>query len=90
MVEKQISKRDGQALRRRRGQGMTEYVIIVALVAIGAIGVITLFGDNIRQVFSASADALAGSTNVTNQGTTTPGNLRRKNLSNFGQNNSAP
>jgi pilus assembly protein Flp/PilA len=45
---------------KRRGQGMTEYVIVVALIAIAAIGVITLFGDNIRKLFGMSADALAG------------------------------
>ena len=35
-------------LRGRKGQGMTEYIIIVALIAIAAIGVVSLFGDNIR------------------------------------------
>jgi Flp pilus assembly pilin Flp len=39
---------------------MTEYIIIVALIAIAAIGVVSLFGDNIRALFATSADALAG------------------------------
>jgi pilus assembly protein Flp/PilA len=47
-------------LRGRRGQGMTEYIIIVALIAIAAIGVVSLFGDNIRALFGTSANALAG------------------------------
>jgi pilus assembly protein Flp/PilA len=47
-------------MRSRRGQGMTEYIIIVALVAVAAIGVIAVFGDNIRALFGASTDALAG------------------------------
>ncbi len=47
-------------LRGRKGQGMTEYIIIVALIAIAAIGVVGLFGDNIRALFSTSANALAG------------------------------
>jgi len=46
--------------RRQRGQGMTEYIIIVALVAIGAIAVVTVFGDNIRALFGTSANALTG------------------------------
>ena len=46
--------------RRQRGQGMTEYIIIVALIAIGAIAVVTLFGNNIRALFGTSANALAG------------------------------
>jgi Flp pilus assembly pilin Flp len=50
-------------LRRRRGQrgqGMTEYIIIVALIAIGAIFVVTVFGNNIRALFGSSANALVG------------------------------
>ena len=46
------------------GQGMTEYIIIVALIAIAAIGVVTIFGDNIRDIFAGATDALAGQTDV--------------------------
>ena len=58
------------AIRRQRrdsGQGMTEYIIIVALIAIAAIGIVTVFGQNIRSIFAASTQALTGSTAVTNQ-----------------------
>lgn len=48
------------AIQDESGQGMTEYIIIVALIAIAAIGVVGLFGDNIRALFGASADALQG------------------------------
>ena len=52
--------------RRNRGQGMTEYIIIVALIAIAAIAVVTLFGDNIRRLFATSTSgALAGNDAVT-------------------------
>jgi len=71
---------------RSRGQGMTEYIIITALVAIAAIGIISVFGDNIRKLFGASASALAGETNVTNTGEKRP-NQEKKGLSNFGHNN---
>ena len=43
--------------RNQRGQGMTEYIIIVALIAVAAIAVIVLFGDNIRRQFAKSANA---------------------------------
>ena len=33
----------------QRGQGMTEYLIVVALIAVAAIGTYTLFGQTIRQ-----------------------------------------
>ncbi len=45
--------------RDESGQGMTEYIIIVALIAISAIGVVSVFGDNIRKIFGASVNALA-------------------------------
>ena len=77
-----------KSLRRARGQGMTEYIIIVALIAIAAIGVITLFGDNIRRLFGASAQALAGQTNLANPGDSGDHNeLRQKTMQNAFQNN---
>ena len=42
------------------GQGMTEYIIIVALIAIAAIGIYTLFGDVIRDQMGAMTQELAG------------------------------
>ncbi len=45
---------------RRSGQGMTEYIIIVALVAIASIAVVTIFGDQIRELFSSSTKNLQG------------------------------
>jgi len=41
-------------------QGMTEYIIIVALIAIAAIAVVTLFGDKIRELFKGSTEKLSG------------------------------
>ncbi|MCD6500051.1 MAG: hypothetical protein J7M25_17300 [Deltaproteobacteria bacterium] len=52
---------------KRKGQGMTEYIIIVALIAIAAIAIITLFGNNIRALFGAASDATTGKTDVTPQ-----------------------
>ena len=72
----------------RRGQGMTEYIIIVALIAIAAIGVVSLFGDNIRALFATSANALAGNeeakakTNETKKKT-----YQHRNMKNFAETN---
>ncbi len=78
-----------KTLAKKRGQGMTEYIIIVALIAIAAIGVITLFGDNIKALFGMSADALAGQTSVPSRTTKSkPAQLEKKTLSTFGNNNS--
>ena len=48
--------------KKPRGQGMTEYIIIVALIAIAAVGVVTIFGNNIKALFTASTEILAGAT----------------------------
>jgi Flp pilus assembly pilin Flp len=42
------------------GQGMTEYIIIVALVAIAAIGAYTFFGDAVKQTLGVVAEELTG------------------------------
>ena len=47
-------------LVRQSGQGMTEYIIIVALVAVAAIGVYQYFGQVMRSQTAAVAKELAG------------------------------
>lgn len=43
--------------KKQLGQGMTEYIIIVALIAVSAIGVYSFFGQTIRnQVAGLSAE----------------------------------
>ena len=81
--------RKQQLKKMNRGQGMTEYIIIVALIAIAAIGVITLFGDNIKALFGMSADALAGQQNVESRTKTSKrGAMEHKTMSTFGKENS--
>jgi pilus assembly protein Flp/PilA len=46
--------------RKQRGQGMTEYIIIVALIAIAAIGVFTFFGGTVRAQAAGMAQELSG------------------------------
>ena len=41
---------------------MTEYIIIVAVIAIGSIAVYSYFGDTLRNQTAAAATALAGET----------------------------
>ena len=48
-----------EALRgREAGASMTEYIIIVALVAIFLIGAVGLFGDKVKGLFSTSTGKL--------------------------------
>jgi Flp pilus assembly pilin Flp len=75
---------------RERGQGMTEYIIIVALIAVAAIGVYTAFGDIVRGQTSAAASSLAGAeaggarnTVTSAQADSNAEGMRRKTLSDF-------
>lgn len=45
---------------RQAGQGMTEYIIIVALIAIAAIAAFTYFGGDVRAQVGGMANELAG------------------------------
>ncbi len=46
--------------RKQRGQGMTEYIIIVALIAVAAIGTYSMFGQTIRNQVAGLADEVSG------------------------------
>jgi len=57
--------RKGESVVRKKhnaqsGQGMTEYIIVVALVAVAAIAVYQLFGQVVRSQTAAMAKELAG------------------------------
>lgn len=75
--------------RRIAGQGMTEYIIIVALVAVAAIGVYTAFGDVVRGQASVAAVALSGGDNPTGRAVVTAGRAsanvetRRRDMDDF-------
>jgi type IV pilus assembly protein PilA len=46
--------------RKESGQGMTEYIIIVALIAVAAIAVTQLFGTTVRTQMGAIASEVGG------------------------------
>ncbi len=71
----------------RRGQSLTEVAIVLALIAIAAIGVITAYGDEVRKLFGDSAGSVAGETDLERSGY--PGNYSEKhNMKNFAKQNS--
>ena len=45
----------GRVLRREEGQGLTEYALILALIAIAAL---KLLGDKVTSVLSSAASSL--------------------------------
>lgn len=53
---------------KQLGQGMTEYIIIVALIAIAAIAAYGFFGDTLRGQVGGMAQELAGQDGTASQG----------------------
>ncbi len=47
--------------KNRKGQGLTEYIIIVALVAVAGIGIVNIFGNQLRNQFYTIVRAMSGS-----------------------------
>ena len=47
-------------LKDQRGQGMTEYILLVALIAIAAIAAVKYFGSKTKEGFETAADAVGG------------------------------
>ncbi len=81
--------------KRQRGQGMTEYIIIVALVAIGAIGIYSLLGKTVQHQTVAIACGLAGDQGCSTSESTLAGSAaaraqgyagQTQGLTNFGTN----
>ncbi len=54
--------------RRQDGQGMTEYIVIVALIAVAAIAVYQFFGQTIRSQTAGIAKEVAGQSAATSIG----------------------
>jgi len=47
-------------VRREEGQDLLEYALLVALIALVAVGAITLAGQNVNTIFGKVATALTG------------------------------
>ena len=62
---KQSSLHKIRRFARQAGQGMTEYIIIVAVIAIGSIAVYSFFGDTLREQTAAAGKALSGQNGTT-------------------------
>jgi Flp pilus assembly pilin Flp len=73
-----------------RGIAMTEYLIILAVVAVAAILIVGLFGQQIKNVFSENTSALAGSSIGSGSATATAGsatsNTSQDNMGSFDKN----
>lgn len=92
---KYLPQRIARRLRlRQAGQGMTEYIVIVALVGVAAIGIYTLLGQTLRNQTAGLALELSGQDasgaigNAQNNANVAQGTANtRKGLDNFNLNN---
>ena len=55
-----IRDRITHAARRQRGQGMSEYIIITALVAVAGIGLFAAFGDTLQSQMASMSQEMSG------------------------------
>ena len=71
-------------VKNSRGQGMIEYMILVALIAIGTIGVVKVVGQNVGKQFENINRGLgAKKTQKLQLDNASDGQTNRKDLSNF-------
>lgn len=71
-------------LKNQRGQGMIEYMILVALIAIGTLGVVKVVGQNVAKQYENINRALgAKKSNQLQLDNAADSQLKRKDLSNF-------
>lgn len=49
-------------LKRKNGQALTEYILIVAIVALATIAILAVFSDTIRAKFAGATEELGGDT----------------------------
>ena len=54
-----LFRRKIKMFRREKAQGMTEYILIVALIALVAVASIQLFGEKIKARFDSLATTIA-------------------------------
>lgn len=75
-------------MKNRKGQGMIEYIVIVALVAIGAIGITELLGQTVRTKLSQITSSLQDKNDnaAKKLPTVTASYFNRKGLNNFNSN----
>jgi Ca-activated chloride channel homolog len=80
--------RQQQTKKKLREDWLKELALIVTLCGVACLGVVSIFGDNIRRMFGMSADALGGDDGISARASTGSGpGLVNKTMKSFGQNN---
>ena len=71
-------------MKSKKGQGLVEYLILVALIAVGTIGVIKVVGQNVTKQYERVNRAMgANGSGAITLDSVADSQLKRKDLSNF-------
>jgi Flp pilus assembly pilin Flp len=70
-------------IQNRRGQGLVEYLIIVALIAVATIGVVRVMGQAVASRFATISYALQGQKKTPHVDEIDENLLRKKDLGDF-------
>lgn len=71
------------SFRNQRGQGLIEYIILVALVAVACIGFVRTFQKNLQVQLANVTNAISGKKIADHEGKTITGEIKRKDFGNF-------
>ena len=72
-----------QSLTNQRGQGLVEYLIIVALMGIAAIGIMRVMGQTVSANFATITSALQGKKQAAHRENVNETLYKKKDLGNF-------
>lgn len=79
-----MSKQKSKKFLNQKGQGLIEYLIIVALVAVATMGVVRVVGANVSVQFARVNQALGGkAVDHMNEHNVSKDMVKKKDLSNF-------
>jgi Flp pilus assembly pilin Flp len=71
--------------KRKKGQGMTEYIIIVGLIALSAIVIVSLFGQQIKAGFASMTRSISGQASAVKTTAVTAANTDENSRGNLSQ-----
>jgi Flp pilus assembly pilin Flp len=69
--------------KNQRGQGLIEYLIIVALMGVAAIGIVRVMGQTVASRFASVTYALQGQKRAAHQEKIEDSHVKKKDLSDF-------
>ncbi|MCM2281907.1 MAG: hypothetical protein NDI61_08690 [Bdellovibrionaceae bacterium] len=72
-----------QKIKNSRGQGLIEYLIVVALMAVATIGIVRVMGQTVSAKFASATYALQGKKKAVKADAVDEGLYRRKDLGDF-------